>query len=216
MEIAKVYPLDAVYDIPEDVPEDVMLIIYDVFVVIPFHALWTFCSCCRLKPTKDMLVLQTGLLRLAIMCLFPHQAASMLCYDLLAIQCLISMFSKSSRKLLKLWRMILAALISSCILSLMVLRLIYHQIFIVVTFIATSGSSSWPFLLSTQKVTKPLLETSRRGYLAAISASSYSFVSLLQHFLPIMNPGNVSYMMCLFCFSTDFPFSSYAICSVLF
>jgi len=33
---------------------------------------------------------------------FPHQAASMLCYDLLAIQCLISMFSKSSRKLLKL------------------------------------------------------------------------------------------------------------------
>jgi hypothetical protein len=40
------------------------------------------------------------------------------------------------------------------------------------------------------KVTKPLLETSRRGYLAAISASSYSYVSLLQHFLPIMNPGN--------------------------
>lgn len=40
------------------------------------------------------------------------------------------------------------------------------------------------------KVTKPLLETSRSGYLAAISASSYSFVSLLKHFLPIMNPGN--------------------------
>ncbi|KAG6475825.1 hypothetical protein ZIOFF_065054 [Zingiber officinale] len=39
------------------------------------------------------------------------------------------------------------------------------------------------------EVTKPLLETSRRGYLATISASSYSFVSLLQHFLPIMNPG---------------------------
>ena len=39
MEIAKVYPLYAVYDIPEDVPEDVMLIVYDVFVVIPFHAL---------------------------------------------------------------------------------------------------------------------------------------------------------------------------------
>ncbi|XP_042400845.1 enoyl-[acyl-carrier-protein] reductase [NADH] 1, chloroplastic-like [Zingiber officinale] len=39
------------------------------------------------------------------------------------------------------------------------------------------------------KVTKPLLETSRRGYLATISASSYSFVSLLRHFLPIMNPG---------------------------
>ncbi|KAG6468430.1 hypothetical protein ZIOFF_073115 [Zingiber officinale] len=39
------------------------------------------------------------------------------------------------------------------------------------------------------EVTKPLLETSRRGYLATISASSYSFISLLQHFLPIMNPG---------------------------
>ncbi|PHT58902.1 hypothetical protein CQW23_01265, partial [Capsicum baccatum] len=38
-------------------------------------------------------------------------------------------------------------------------------------------------------VTKPLLETMRRGYLAAISASSYSYVSLLKHFLPIMNPG---------------------------
>ncbi|XP_042444029.1 enoyl-[acyl-carrier-protein] reductase [NADH] 1, chloroplastic-like [Zingiber officinale] len=37
------------------------------------------------------------------------------------------------------------------------------------------------------EVTKPLLETSRRGYLATISASSYSFVSLLRHFLPIMN-----------------------------
>jgi enoyl-[acyl-carrier protein] reductase I len=47
------------------------------------------------------------------------------------------------------------------------------------------------FFSSSQKVTKPLLETSRKGYLAAISASSYSFVSLLQHFLPIMNPGNI-------------------------
>ncbi|XP_042439266.1 enoyl-[acyl-carrier-protein] reductase [NADH] 1, chloroplastic-like [Zingiber officinale] len=40
------------------------------------------------------------------------------------------------------------------------------------------------------EVTKPLLETSRRGYLATISASSYSFVSLLRHFLPIMNPAS--------------------------
>ncbi|CAM8904842.1 unnamed protein product [Rhodiola kirilowii] len=39
------------------------------------------------------------------------------------------------------------------------------------------------------EVSKPLLETSRKGYLAAISASSYSFVSLLKHFAPIMNPG---------------------------
>ncbi|CAM8975541.1 unnamed protein product [Rhodiola kirilowii] len=38
------------------------------------------------------------------------------------------------------------------------------------------------------EVSKPLLETSRKGYLAAISASSYSFVSLLKHFAPIMNP----------------------------
>ncbi len=37
------------------------------------------------------------------------------------------------------------------------------------------------------EVKKPLLETSRNGYLAAVSASAYSFVSLLQHFGPIMN-----------------------------
>lgn len=39
------------------------------------------------------------------------------------------------------------------------------------------------------EVTKPLLETSRSGYLAASSASAYSYVSLLQNFAPIMNPG---------------------------
>ncbi|KAJ7979048.1 enoyl-[acyl-carrier-protein] reductase [NADH], chloroplastic-like [Quillaja saponaria] len=38
------------------------------------------------------------------------------------------------------------------------------------------------------EVIKPLLETSRKGYLAALSASSYSYVSLLKHFVPIMNP----------------------------
>lgn len=37
------------------------------------------------------------------------------------------------------------------------------------------------------EVQKPLLETSRKGYLAALSASSYSFVSLVQCFGPIMN-----------------------------
>ncbi|KAK4492422.1 hypothetical protein RD792_003227 [Penstemon davidsonii] len=47
-------------------------------------------------------------------------------------------------------------------------------------------------LANGSEVTKPLLETSRKGYLAAISASSYSYVSLLQHFLPIMNPGGSS------------------------
>eukprot|EP00578_Thalassiosira_sp_NH16_P021898 CAMPEP_0181095578 /NCGR_PEP_ID=MMETSP1071-20121207/10587_1 /TAXON_ID=35127 /ORGANISM="Thalassiosira sp., Strain NH16" /LENGTH=347 /DNA_ID=CAMNT_0023177955 /DNA_START=863 /DNA_END=1907 /DNA_ORIENTATION=- len=39
------------------------------------------------------------------------------------------------------------------------------------------------------EVTKPLLETSRKGYLAASSASAYSAVSLLQKFGPIMNDG---------------------------
>ncbi|TYH21854.1 hypothetical protein ES288_A04G079000v1 [Gossypium darwinii] len=42
------------------------------------------------------------------------------------------------------------------------------------------------------EVSKPLLETSRNGYLAALSASSYSYISLLKHFLPIMNPGGAS------------------------
>jgi len=39
------------------------------------------------------------------------------------------------------------------------------------------------------EVTKPLLETSRKGYLAASSASAYSAVSLLQKFGPLMNEG---------------------------
>jgi len=39
------------------------------------------------------------------------------------------------------------------------------------------------------EVTKPLLETSRRGYLAASSASAFSLVSLVQKFAPIMNEG---------------------------
>merc|ERR1711908_76843 len=39
------------------------------------------------------------------------------------------------------------------------------------------------------EVQKPLLETSRAGYLAANSASAYSLVSLVQRFGPIMNEG---------------------------
>ena len=39
------------------------------------------------------------------------------------------------------------------------------------------------------EVKKPLLETSRNGYLAALSASSYSKVSMCQHFGPIMEGG---------------------------
>mmetsp|Transcript_36242 Transcript_36242/g.43728 ORF Transcript_36242/g.43728 Transcript_36242/m.43728 type:complete len:389 (-) Transcript_36242:380-1546(-) len=39
------------------------------------------------------------------------------------------------------------------------------------------------------EVAKPLMETSRKGYLAALSASSYSFVSMVQRFAPLMNKG---------------------------
>jgi enoyl-[acyl-carrier protein] reductase I len=39
------------------------------------------------------------------------------------------------------------------------------------------------------EVTKPLLETSREGYLEASSASAYSLVSMVSRFGPIMNPG---------------------------
>lgn len=42
-------------------------------------------------------------------------------------------------------------------------------------------------LANAPEVTKPLIETSRKGYLAALSSSSYSFVSLLKYFAPIMN-----------------------------
>ena len=42
------------------------------------------------------------------------------------------------------------------------------------------------------EVTKPLLETSRKGYLAANSASAYSFVSLVKHCAPIMNDGGAA------------------------
>ncbi|MBA2370005.1 MAG: enoyl-[acyl-carrier-protein] reductase [Candidatus Protochlamydia sp.] len=44
-------------------------------------------------------------------------------------------------------------------------------------------------LANAPEVQKPLLETSRRGYLAAVSSSSYSFVSLLSHLGPYMNHG---------------------------
>ena len=42
-------------------------------------------------------------------------------------------------------------------------------------------------LANAPEVTKPLLETSRKGYLAAMSSSAYSFVSFVKHFGPIMN-----------------------------
>ncbi len=39
------------------------------------------------------------------------------------------------------------------------------------------------------EVRKPLLETSRKGYLAASGTSAYSFVSLVQRFGPVLRPG---------------------------
>jgi enoyl-[acyl-carrier protein] reductase I len=51
------------------------------------------------------------------------------------------------------------------------------------------------------EVKKPLLETSRRGYLGALSASAYSMVSMVQQFSPLMRkPGafvSLSYMASL-------------------
>jgi len=39
------------------------------------------------------------------------------------------------------------------------------------------------------EVRKPLIETSRAGYLAAVSASAYSLVSMVQRLGPLMKPG---------------------------
>ncbi len=39
------------------------------------------------------------------------------------------------------------------------------------------------------EVVNPLLDTSRQGCLSAVSASSYSFVSLVQRFGPLLRPG---------------------------
>ncbi len=47
-------------------------------------------------------------------------------------------------------------------------------------------------LANAPEVTKSLLDTSRKGYLAAMSSSSYSFISLLAHFGPIMKSGGAA------------------------
>lgn len=39
------------------------------------------------------------------------------------------------------------------------------------------------------EVARPLLDTTREGYLAALSASSYSFVSMVKRFAPLTGPG---------------------------
>jgi enoyl-[acyl-carrier protein] reductase I len=53
-------------------------------------------------------------------------------------------------------------------------------------------------LANGSEVKKPLLETSRRGYLSAVSASAYSMVSLVRHLGPVMRRGgaflSLSYM----------------------
>lgn len=45
-------------------------------------------------------------------------------------------------------------------------------------------------LANAPEVKNPLLETSRAGYLSALSNSSYSFVSLVKHFAPFMPKGS--------------------------
>ncbi|WP_284441548.1 enoyl-[acyl-carrier-protein] reductase [Chlamydia gallinacea] len=45
-------------------------------------------------------------------------------------------------------------------------------------------------LANSPEISKPLLETSRKGYLSALGTSSYSLVSLLQHFGPSMPSGS--------------------------
>lgn len=53
-------------------------------------------------------------------------------------------------------------------------------------------------LANGSEVKKPMMETSRKGYLSAVSASAYSFVSMVQAFGPITRPGGsflaLSYM----------------------
>jgi enoyl-[acyl-carrier protein] reductase I len=53
-------------------------------------------------------------------------------------------------------------------------------------------------LANGSEVKKPLLETSRKGYLSAVSASAYSMVSVVRHFGPVMACGgafvSLSYM----------------------
>lgn len=47
-------------------------------------------------------------------------------------------------------------------------------------------------LANAPEVQKPLLDTSRKGYLSALSSSTYSLISLLNHFGPLMSPGGAA------------------------
>lgn len=44
-------------------------------------------------------------------------------------------------------------------------------------------------LANAPEIQRPLLQTSRQGYLSALNASSYSLVGLLKFFAPLMSPG---------------------------
>jgi enoyl-[acyl-carrier protein] reductase I len=44
-------------------------------------------------------------------------------------------------------------------------------------------------LANAPEVKKPLMQTSRRGYLSAVGVSAYSYVSMVRHFGPMMRPG---------------------------
>ena len=100
MDIAKVYP---VYDTPEDVPEDVMLIIYDGSVIIFLSCFMNLLSMLQVKANKRYAGASNWTVKFSCNCNVPctHQAASMPCYELFLIQCLIPMCLKSGRKLLK-------------------------------------------------------------------------------------------------------------------
>lgn len=65
MEITKVYPLDAVFDTPEDVPEDVsrnffMILLSQICLVSPISTN-EFLPLCRSKQTSATPALLTGL-----------------------------------------------------------------------------------------------------------------------------------------------------------
>ncbi len=47
-------------------------------------------------------------------------------------------------------------------------------------------------LANAPEIGRPLLETSRQGYLAALGTSAYSMVSMLQHFGPLMREGGAA------------------------
>ncbi|MBI3508115.1 MAG: enoyl-[acyl-carrier-protein] reductase [Chlamydiia bacterium] len=60
-------------------------------------------------------------------------------------------------------------------------------------------------LANAPEVTKDLLDTSRKGYLASMSASSYSFISLLSHFGPLMQQNGAALTLSFIASERVFP-----------